>query len=1024
MEGTRYIEPTSYETFQLNLDALDEVLDATPTEIIGQKTPSDVIFTLPNPDGEPVSFHVYYSPIMEEGLANQFPEIRTYAGYSDDGSYIRFDHTPQGFHAMVWPKNGDLYFIDPYKFGTIDPQYYVVYRKKYHQRAVPEFMNCGVEGESELDIHDIFDQNARYGDCQHRSYRLALSATGEYTAFHGGTLALAQAAQVTSMNRVNGVFELELSIRMNIIGNNNLIVYTNAGTDPFSNGNTGAMINENQTNTDAVIGSANYDIGHIFGTNSGGLASLQSPCGSGKARGVTGSGAPIGDPFDIDYVAHEMGHQFGANHTQNNNCNRTSTTSMEPGSAATIMGYAGICAPNVQSNSDDYFHAISLQEMGNFITGAGHNCPIETPLANNAPVVTGTPGNIYVPGSTPFALTASATDPDGDAILYCWEQMDPSWATMPPDPTSTSGPNFRSFDPTFNPTRHFPNLVDLAAGTTTTWEVISSVTRTMPFRVSVRDYAAGGGCTDHTNITVEVDATIGPFLVAYPSANGITWAGNTNETVTWNVAGTNGGNVSCANVDIYLSTDGGTTYPTLLANNVTNNGLQSILVPNTATTTARIMVMCENGTFFDISDNDFEISAATFDYTLGVSSNSASACQPANTAYNVNVGSIGGYSDLVTLSVSGVPVGATATFGTSPVSPGSNTTLTISNTNLATPGIYSLVLQGNSASGVKTENLTLTINAGTPSTVTNSTPANGANNVAIPTTLTWTASASNPVTYTVDLATDAGFTSIVQSTSSIAGTSLAVSGLGTSTTYYWRVRVDNACASSAFSSTYSFTTNSCGTAASTDVPINITTSGTPTVTSTVTVGNTGITTDVNLLGLDISHTWVNDLTISLTSPQGTVVSIIDQICNDEDDFLLNIDDAGAAQGTIPCPPIGGGTYQADGLMSAFNGEDPFGTWILTVTDNVNQDGGDINGWALEVCADPPCAAPAIPTLTFDTNPMCPPFGFNNLNIAGSLGDATQWHIYTTGCGTGQIGTNTNGTFPISSASTITYNVRG
>ena len=338
MEGTRYIEPTSYETFQLNLDALDVVLDAAPTEIIGQKTPSDVIFTLPNPDGEPVDFHIYYSPIMEEGLATQFPEIRTYAGYADDGSYIRFDHTPQGFHAMVWPDDGGIYFIDPYKFGTLDPQYYVIYRKKDHQRAVPEYMSCGVEGESELDIHDIFDQTARYGDCQHRSYRLALSATGEYTAFHGGTLALAQAAQVTSMNRVNGVFELELSIRMNIIGNNNLIVYTNAATDPFSNGNTGAMINENQTNTDAVIGSANYDIGHIFGTNSGGLAQLNSPCSGSKARGVTGSGAPIGDPFDIDYVAHEMGHQFGANHTQNNNCNRTSTTSMEPGRPRWIDG--------------------------------------------------------------------------------------------------------------------------------------------------------------------------------------------------------------------------------------------------------------------------------------------------------------------------------------------------------------------------------------------------------------------------------------------------------------------------------------------------------------------------------------------------------------------------------------------------------------------------------------------------------------------------------------------------------------
>lgn len=948
--GTRIIKPTEYRTVQLDLEGLDDILFTAPTEVIGQPINSNVTLRMPNPDGGMSEFKVFYSPIMELPLANMFPEIRTYGGYDDEGNYVRLDHTPQGFHAMVMPLNGETWFIDPYTFGNIDPEYYVIYKRKHHARAFDEMMECYTVSDSILDRDDIFGTNARYADCQHRNYRLAISATGEYTVFHGGTVALAQAAQVTTMNRVNGIFERDLAIRMTFIANNNLIIYTDPATDPFSNGNTGAMINENQTVTDGVIGAANYDIGHIFGTNSGGLAQLYSPCSGNKARGVTGSGAPVGDSFDVDYVAHEMGHQFGAQHTQNNNCNRTAATSMEPGSAATIMGYAGICPPNIQSNSDDYFHAISLQEMGNFITGAGHTCPMETALANNPPSVTATTGNVTVPGNTPFALTATAIDPDGDPILYCWEQMDPFWATMPPQATNTDGPNFRSFDPSLSPTRYFPNLADLSSGAATTWEVLTSENRAMNFRVSLRDYAVGGGCTDHEDISVTFDNSAGPFVVTVPSNTGITWAGNTNETVTWNVAGTNGGAVACANVDIYLSTDGGATYPTLLADNVANDGSESVLVPNTATTTARIMVICENGTFFDISDNDFTITAATFDYTLGVSSNSASACQPNNATYTVNIGAIGGYTDAVTLSVTGVPAGATATFGTTPINPGNSTTLTISSTGLATPGVYPLVLQGNSTSGIKTENLTLTINAGTPAATTNSTPANGANNVAIPTTLSWAASASSPVTYTVDVATDAGFSSIVQSTSNIATTSLVVTGLATSTTYYWRVRVDNACASSVSSSAFSFTTNNCGTFVSTDVPVTISASGTPTVTSTLNIGTSGSITDLNVLGLDIPHTYVSDLTITLTSPQGTVVTLIDGICGGNDDIDLNLDDSGTAHGSIPCPPTGGGTFQANEALSAFNGEDQLGTWTLTVSDAFNADGGSIDAWSLEICA--------------------------------------------------------------------------
>jgi hypothetical protein len=650
---------------------------------------------------------------------------------------------------------------------------------------------------------------------------LALSATGEYTSFHGGTVALAQAAQATTMNRVNGVYEKDMAITMVIIANNDQIIYTNGGSDPFTNGNAGAMITQNQNNTDAVIGNGNYDIGHVFGTNSGGLAGLGVVCSnSQKGRGVTGSSNPIGDPFDIDYVAHEMGHQFGANHTFNNSCsgNRNDATAVEPGSGSTIMAYAGICAPNVQNNSDDHFSGISLEEIGNEIMSGGHTCEQITALSNNPPVVLSTNGNVTVPANTPFALTASVNDPDGDPVTYNWEQMDNDISTQSPVATSTGGPNFRSYSSSTDPTRYFPNLPDLISGGPFTWEVIPSVSRTMNFRVTVRDNAPGpGGCNDHSDVTVTTDANSGPFVVQYPSANGIVWTGLTSETVTWDVANTDVAPVACANVDILLSTDGGLTYPTVLATNVPNDGSQVVTVPNISTTTAIIMVICSNGTFFDISNNNFEITMSTFDYSLSASPLTLNICQPDDAQFTVNVGSVGGFNDPVSLTVSGVPAGATSSFSVDPVTPTGTSTLTISNTVAAAAGTYSITITGNSTTGTKTTDVTLVIASGAPSALTQLSPSNGATGVSIPTIFTWTASPETGVTYEIDIATDAAFASIVDQATGLAAPTHTSPSLATTTTYYWRVRAVTGCGTSPWSSTWSFGTNSCSSYASVDV---------------------------------------------------------------------------------------------------------------------------------------------------------------------------------------------------------------
>jgi len=601
------IHASAYQVFQLDVNSMRAALEGiTYREGVLNGFIASIDF--PYADGTIHQFTAKRNQTMHPAYNAKFPELITLDAYSTDGSgaFGKWDITPAGLHAMIFIPGQSTIFIDPMFEGN--NEYYIVYRKR--DFISDKIMHCDVENFDESKPSQT--NKSMFGTCELRTYRLALSATAEYTIFHGGSVAQAAAAQVVTMNRVNGVYEKDIAITMVIIPNNNSLIYTTAATDPYTNGTPGTMINQNQTNTDGVIGSSNYDIGHVFGTNSGGLAGLGVVCTGGqKARGVTGSGAPIGDPFDIDYVAHEMGHQFGGNHTQNNNCNSVAAARREPGSASTIMGYAGICAPNVQNNSDDYFHGYNLQEISNEILSNGHQCEVITALNNTPPVINSTSGNIVVPISTPFILTAHASDVDGDVLSFLWEQMDNEATTQPPVATATGGPNFRSFDPSLDSNRYFPNLASLATNGPFTWEVLPSVARVMDFRLTVKDNHAVGTCNDFIDLTVTTNASAGPFVVTYPSAAGITWVGGSSQTVTWSVANTNVAPINCTDVRILLSVDGGQTYPYVLSPTTANDGTETIVCPNVSTNTARVMVMSGAQTFFDISNNNFTITCGT-----------------------------------------------------------------------------------------------------------------------------------------------------------------------------------------------------------------------------------------------------------------------------------------------------------------------------------------------------------------------------------------------------------------------------
>ncbi|MCA0152317.1 immunoglobulin-like domain-containing protein [Winogradskyella vincentii] len=594
----------SYQTFSLDAQSLRQALVNAPDRNYSRNS-SNVVLSFPNSEGKLERFAIMEASVMDPDLQSRYPDIRSYVGQGvdDASSRIRFSLTPQGFNGMILSGNGPSTFIEPVDRNSNN---YIVFNRRNRidfnndfECQVTERLNNSISSGAVMKNAD---------DSILRTYRLVVSATGEYTQYHGGTKAQALAAINTTMTRVNGIYETDFNVTMVLIANTDDVIYTSTSSDPY--GNTTSNYNSQLQNTlTSVIGEANYDIGHLFANlqNNGNAGCIGCVCVNGqKGSGWTSLTTPEGDPFDVDYVAHEMGHQFGGNHTFTFS-NEGTGAQMEPGSGSTIMGYAGITgATDVQSNSDPYFHAASVQQITDYIKTT--SCQTNTNTGNAVPVVNAGP-NHTIPAGTPFVLDGSATDADtGDVLTYCWEQFDVgSPTTTNPSVNNTSGTAFRSFNPTTDTKRYFPRLSTVKTGATSwQWEAVPNVSRSLTFRLTVRDNQAGGGTNNSDDVVVSVTANAGPFVLNSPNTN-VTWDAGTTKTVTWDVAGTTGNGVNAANVDIFLSTDGGDTYPIALATGVPNDGSHDIVVPNNQGNQNRVMVKGANNIFFDISNTNFTI---------------------------------------------------------------------------------------------------------------------------------------------------------------------------------------------------------------------------------------------------------------------------------------------------------------------------------------------------------------------------------------------------------------------------------
>lgn len=618
--------PKEFKLFNLNAAPLRQEL----LSIVDKQSKRSTIITLPSAAGTLEQFEVFEASNFEPALQAQFPEIRAYSGrgITDKFATLKLSISPQGIQTMVFRTDRANEFIEPYSH---DHAVYAVYNSRRDKGQLPwtctteeKQMDANVRSQMDAAVAATGSSNGTL-----KTMRLAQSCNAEYSNWFGATSSaqvnLVLAAFNATLSRCNGVYEKDLALHLNLIANTTAVIYYNPSTDPYTT--MSSWNNQLQNTLTSVIGEANYDIGHMFGASGGGgnAGCIGCVCVNGsKGRGITSpaDGIPQGDNFDIDYVAHEVGHQLGGNHTFSMS-NEGTGVNKEVGSGITIMGYAGITSQDVAPHSIDIFHEASIAQIQANL--ANKSCPVSVNMtANHAPVVAAV-SNYTIPISTPFALTASATDAENDALTYCWEQNDNSTTTgsgSVASPTKTTGPNWLSFPAVASGTRTFPRLSTILAGLNVTGplqggdaganiEALSSVSRTLNFRVTVRDnhpYVAGStiGQTGFTDAVVTVTNTAGPFAITAPNTN-VNWGGGSSQTVTWSVNGTNAGSVNCATVNILLSTNGGQTFPTVLVAGTPNDGSQVITVPATPGTTNRIKVEAVGNIFFDISNTNFTI---------------------------------------------------------------------------------------------------------------------------------------------------------------------------------------------------------------------------------------------------------------------------------------------------------------------------------------------------------------------------------------------------------------------------------
>ncbi|MFN0013364.1 MAG: reprolysin-like metallopeptidase [Saprospiraceae bacterium] len=969
--AVRSLRPVRYHTFRLDYPAMTSALHQAPMEFTAAARQQPLLLELPTADGDMRLFQVWESPIMEPELSAKYPEIRTYAGVAADGSgtIVRLGVGHLGFHAFVFGTDGSSQSVRTYVDGQKAD--YITYRLSdlpMDEALANGNARCGVEDHAfdAETMEKLLENGPAASDrggalVDLKTYRIAIAARGEYSEFYGFHVPTILSAINTALNYIVTIQERDYGVRLILIANNDQIIFLDPATDPYSGNTVGDWMNQNPTAINSVIGSTSYDVGHVFSRyitgNQVGVVSGRICNQIGKARGAS-SAQNTNTEYFYRVAAHEFGHQASISHSWSN-CpgsepQLAAGTAYEPGSGSTIMSYAGSCSNNnnIQNDGDSYYHIASILQAKNFVwQDEGNTCGGVVPTSNNEPTVSiVSPKNASIPVGTPFRLTASGSDPDGNALSYCWEQYDLGSSTQLGMPTGTA-PMFRSFLPTAQPTRFFPRMETIALNQSDVAEVVPQYARGLTFRVTVRDGNAG---QDWEEIKLTVSTQAGPFSVIYPNANGITWTRGEDRVVEWDVANTDRAPVNSKLVNIKMSLDGGFSYPITLATGIPNNGRACIRVPNNTTNLARIMVESEDNVFFDISNSNFRVEApAQPSFSLCASNVADTICLPTQFSSIFNSTAISGFAGSLDLSATGLPPGVTASFTPNPAPLGTDVTMTLNMPANQPEGTFNLTISATSGTTTKTFVKVVSIFNNDISGLSLKSPTNGAVGQNRAPALRWNAT-PNANTYEIQLASSPTFGAgtIIAELSGISVDSFQVPLLlEKGTVYYWQFRAQNECGPSAWLGPFVFSTlvDVCATFAATDLPKNIPAT-ISTIDSKINVPASAIISDVNVKKVEGSHTFFRDLELRLISPTGTDVQLLFQKCGGYNGtFSFGFDDT--SPDVFDCPPSKTGKILKPAQpLNAFINQNASGQWTLRAKDNFISSGGTLTAVELEFCS--------------------------------------------------------------------------
>lgn len=940
---------------------------------------------LPLPGGGKATFTATYDPVMEPALAARYPRLASYRVVGPWGTgRIALSH--KGIDALL-PGPDGTFALEP--AGSAD-RHALFYTHEHTPGVALGPLDCGYDPSDPLNVHKgagagaVGREKSSAVARNLHEYDLALTNTGEFASEVGGSKEDVLAAFNTTVSTMNAIFEREIGIRVNLLAISEDLIYLDPATDPFFDADEGSgLLNQvieafNANN----IPENSYDLGHVLTqrcTDVGGVVSGRA-CSSSKTRGVTclqgGNVARTAERV----MAHEIAHQFGVSHSWNN-CppsqeQRAGGTAFEPGSGTTIMSYAGACGDQNVGRPSAYYHLGSLEQF-QFYTrqGGAAGCATIIETDNQIPEASvDYPENLFIPHSTPFRLTGTASDAndDEDRLTYTWEQYDTGPATSINDPEGTA-PTFRSVPPSPNGnTRFFPRLDRVANNILSNEEVLPAYARQMTFRLTVRDNNEEAGAYDWAEVAFRTTDQ-GPFTVNDPGPDfggtaPTVWRVGDFREVTWNVAGTDQAPVLARRVNILLSGDGGLSFDRVLAENVANTGSAFVTVPDTLGETMRIVIEAADNIFYNMNATDFAIEQAErATYTFESDLRYQNVCLPETVEANLSVGSVLDFDAPVRIAIDStqtLPAGLELTLADSELMPGESTTLRLDLSDLDTTGRITIpyIVSADGADTTRRE-IILDVTSNDFSDLIVAGPVEGTEGIVLTTDFDWT-EARNATSYDVQIATSPSFApgTIFEQAEGLVTTEFTPEEFfAPNSLYFWRVRPNNSCGAGEWLEPTSFRTvaSRCDVYEGGDTPLSLPGSGGSfSREAKLFVDRRGAINDLNIPNITLGYQFVSGVTLSLTSPAGTKVTLYEENCFSTNALNLGFDDE--APLAVACPPDDQRVFQPKDSLAAFIGEDTFGEWVLTIeVSETNSAAGQLSAWQIEFCADAEAPTPDV-----------------------------------------------------------------